>query len=107
MHDNTALGVRLHAGPDTATDDELTHTVHAMQVFAGAEGLCYVTTFFEWQTGTHAAFYEMVEELKRTEARYVVVPSFDHLSTHRLLLSYLVDRLELDADTMVLTSHDT
>lgn len=91
----------LRAHTDTP-DDELTHAVERMQRFADAEGLCYVTTYFEWQPGSRAVFYELVEELKRAEARHVVVPSVDHLSSHRLLRGHMIDRLDRDASALVL-----
>jgi DNA invertase Pin-like site-specific DNA recombinase len=89
--------------PDDMPDDELDHAVHEMQRFAETEGFCYATTFFEYQPGSHLAFAELIQELKRAEARHVVVPSLAHLSSHRILLCSMVERLELDASAHVLT----
>ncbi|MGH3613433.1 MAG: recombinase family protein [Pseudonocardia sp.] len=89
--------------PDEVPDDDLDRAVHEMQHFAETEGFCYATTFFEYQHGSRAAFDELIEELKRAEARHVVVPSLEHLSSHRLLRGHMVDRLETDAHAHVLT----
>lgn len=89
--------------PDEMPDDELDRLVSELQRYAEAEGFCYATTFFEYQAGSRSAFEELVAELKRAESRYVVVPSLEHLSSHRLLLSSMVERLETDANAHVLT----
>jgi hypothetical protein len=88
--------------PDDLPDDELDRLVREMQRFAETEGYCYATTFLEYQTGSQAAFAELIAELKRAEARHVVVPSFEHLSSHRILCDSMVERLELDANASVL-----
>ncbi|MEV7321235.1 recombinase family protein [Streptomyces sp. NPDC093970] len=93
--------------PDDVPDDELAHTVEELKRYAATEGFCYATTFFEYQDGSRAAFEELTAELKRAEARHVVVPSMDHLSSHRLLRSHMVERLELDANALVLTPGET
>lgn len=89
--------------PDDVPDDELDRVVSEMRRFAETEGYCYATTFFEYQNGSRAAFDELIAELQRAEARHVVVPSFAHLSSHRILCSNMVERLELDANAFVLT----
>ncbi len=89
--------------PDDVPDDELDRVVSEMRRFAVAEGYCYATTFFEYQDGSRAAFDELITELKRAEARHVVVPSFEHLSGHRLLCGQMIERLESDANALVLT----
>ncbi|GLZ30653.1 hypothetical protein Lesp02_28420 [Lentzea sp. NBRC 105346] len=89
--------------PDDVPDDELDRTVDEMQRFAETEGYCYAATFFEYQDGSRAAFDELIQELKRAESRHVVVPSLEHLSSHRLLLYSMVERLEIDANAHVLT----
>lgn len=52
--------------------------------YAEREGFCYTTTFCEYVPGSQGAFIELIEELKRDEARNVIVPSLSHLSTHPL-----------------------
>ncbi|HEY6422434.1 MAG TPA: recombinase family protein [Pseudonocardiaceae bacterium] len=89
--------------PDDVSDDDLDRAVDQMRRFADAEGYCYATTFFEHQEGSRTVFDELIEELMRVEARHVVVPFLEHLSRHRILRNYLVERLELCADACVLT----
>ncbi|WP_322767851.1 hypothetical protein [Frankia sp. Cr1] len=60
---------------DEVSDDEITSAERQMKHFAEVEGFCYATTFFEYQTGSHAAFDALGEELRRAEARHVIVPS--------------------------------
>lgn len=82
-------------------DDEFDRIEQQMRRFADAEGFCYAITFFEYQTGSHASFDELVRELQRAEAHDVVVPSMTHISTHPILCSHMVERLELDANAQV------
>ncbi|WP_433518028.1 recombinase family protein [Nonomuraea sp. CA-143628] len=89
--------------PDETPDDELDRLVSELQRYAETEGFCYATTFFEYQEGSRSAFEELVAELKRAEARHVVVPSMDHLSGHRLLCGQMIARLAADASAHVLT----
>src|SRR4051812_7601372 len=89
--------------PDESSDDELDVAVQEMRRFAEAEGYCYVMTFFEYVSGSQSAFTELIAELKRAEAKHVVVPTLGHLSSHRILRATMVKRLELDADAHVLT----
>ncbi len=84
-----------------APDDELDGIEQQMRRFAEVEGFCYATTFYEYQDGSQAAFNELTEELKRAEARHVVVPSMSHISAHPILLGHMVERLELDANDQV------
>jgi DNA invertase Pin-like site-specific DNA recombinase len=93
--------------PDDVPDDELDRTVDEMQRFAETEGYCYAATFFEYEPGSRAAFDELIQELKRAEARHVVVPSLEHLSSHRLLCSSMVERLGADANAFVLAPGGT
>jgi len=74
-----------------------------MRRFTKVEGFCYASTFYEDVSGSRAAFEELTNELKRAEARHVVVPSLEHLSSHPLLRNHMIERLELDADAHVLT----
>lgn len=89
--------------PDDMSDADLDRAVDKMQRFAETEGFCYAATFFEYQHGSRAAFDELIQELKRAESRHVVVPSLEHLSSHRILCASMVGRLETDANALVLT----
>ncbi|NUL28425.1 recombinase family protein [Streptomyces lunaelactis] len=90
-----------------APDDEVDGIERQMRCFAEAEGFSYATTFYEYQNGSQAAFNELIQELRRAEARHVVMPSLEHLSSHRILCASMVERLETDADALVLTPGDT
>jgi len=89
-----------------AEDDDVERIERGLRSFADAEGFCYAITFFEYQSGSHAAFEELAQELKRSEARHVVVPSLAHLSAHPILCGHMVERLELDANARVFESGD-
>ncbi|MGL5866525.1 MAG: recombinase family protein [Dermatophilaceae bacterium] len=93
--------------PEEMPDDDLDRAVHHLQRYAETEGYCYATTFLEYEPGSQDAFAELIAELKRAEARHVVVPSLEHLSSHRLIRASMVDRLELDASASVLTPDGT
>lgn len=83
---------------DDMSEEQMDAAEQQMRFFAEVEGYCYAVTFFEYQRGSFGAFTEMVNELKRVEARHVVVPSLDHLSAHRILLTHLLERLSEEAN---------
>lgn len=93
--------------PDDVPDDELECLVREMRRFAETNGFCYGTTFFEHQDGSCAAFDELTAELKRTEARHVIVPSLAHLSAHPILLNHMVERLAQHVDVEVFELDDS
>lgn len=88
------------------TDDMPSSDVDQVELvfrdYAGREGFCFVTTFCEYVNGSQSAFVELIEELKRSEARHVVVLALDHLSAHSLLRRHMVERLELEAQAVVI-----
>ena len=92
----------MRVGEDTPVSDEQQMEL-VLKDFAQREGFCYATTFCEYVPGSQGAFTELTEELKRTEARHVIVPTLDHLSAHRMLRDSMVERLEIDASTCVWT----
>jgi hypothetical protein len=92
----------MKVASDTS-DDELNRAELRMRCFADVEGFCYAATFFEYDNGSHAAFYELSHELRRAEAHHVIVPSLSHISAQPLLLNHMLQRLELDANAHVLT----
>lgn len=79
-----------------------------MKRFADIEGFCYATTFYEYQPGCYAAFAELTEELKRAEARDVLVPSLNHVACHELLRMLVLYRLaeEANAEIHALRNHE-
>jgi Resolvase, N terminal domain len=82
-------------------DDDVDQVEQQMMRAAEVEGFCYATTFYEYLSGSHAAFLELIETLKRADARHVIVPSLSHLSTHPMLQDHLLERLSLAADAYV------
>lgn len=84
-------------------DDELRQLELGLQKLTDAEGFCLFAIFYECQPGYYGTFSELVEELKRTQARHVVVPSLDHLSRHPILRDQMLNRLEREADAQVWT----
>lgn len=78
-----------------------------MQRFAERQGLCLAATFYEFQCGVFEAFYELIEELERAEAHYVIVPTLRHLARNRLLQNNLLTRLDFDAHAEVLELVET
>ena len=87
-------------------DDELDRIEQQMKRFADIEGFCYATTFYEYQSGSFAAFAELTEELKRAEARDVIVPSLNHVARHALLRMMTLYRLEEEANAEIHTLED-
>jgi hypothetical protein len=78
-----------------------------MRRFAEHKGFCLAATFYEFQCGVFEAFYELVEELQRAEAHYVIVPTFRHLARNRLLQNSLLTRLDFDAHAEVFELMET
>jgi hypothetical protein len=86
---------------DGESDQDLQRLEQRISDFAKAEGYCFATTFYETDGGCHVAFDELIEELKRTEARDVVVPSMDHISAHPALRCLMLVRLATEANAHV------
>lgn len=89
---------------DDPADAEIRRMERKLRNYAEAEGFCYAGTFHEYQSGRCGALDELVRELRRAEARHVVVPSMEHLSRHPLLRSYLLNRLEFEAGARVVVA---
>lgn len=89
---------------DDPADEELSRMERRLRRHAETEGFCYAGTFHEYQPGVYRALDELVEELRRAEARHVVVPSMEHVSRHPLLRSYLLNRLEFEAGARVVVA---
>lgn len=69
---------------------------------AESRGLCFGTTFRDVVPGQRAGLRELTEELRRSEAHLVVVPSLDHLSEHPGVREELLTRLLTEARANVL-----
>lgn len=83
---------------DDRDDREVRRRERGLQAHAEAGGFCFVTTFHEYQTGYHGGFDELVAELRRAQARHVVVPSLEDLARHPILREVMLGRLARDAD---------
>ena len=79
---------------DSAADSDLRQTEHGLRRFADTHGYLLGGIFQEHQAGSLSEFSCLVAELRRTGAQHVVVPSRDHLSSHRLLRDTMIDTLE-------------
>lgn len=69
--------------------------------FAEVEGYCFAETFHEFEPGSQRAFMALAEELWRSEARHVVVPSLEHLARNRILQNIMLTHLKYWADAQV------
>ncbi|GIH68835.1 hypothetical protein Mth01_10880 [Sphaerimonospora thailandensis] len=83
--------MRLHDGE---ADQAIRDREKAMKRFAEAEGYHLVTIFYEDEPGRFPAFTELLDELQRAEAYDVVVPTLNDLSGHRLIRSFMLEKLE-------------
>lgn len=82
----------LHIGD--RDDEEIQQLKCGIQKLAETAGFCLIEIFTEYQPEYYGTFYHLTAELKRTQARHVIVPSLDHLSSHPLLRDQLLMRLE-------------
>jgi hypothetical protein len=83
--------------PCDVPDEKVVRMEREFQRFAETQGYSLAAIFYEFTCGVHDAFAELVEELQRTDAHYVLVPNFRHLARNRLLQNCLLSRLEFDA----------
>ena len=88
--------------PNDVPDHKVRQLEQAVIRFAGERGLYFVSFFFEFNCGSREAFNELVTELVRADAHYVIVPSLRHLALNTLLQDVMQDRLALDARAVVL-----
>ena len=83
------------------TDDMEDHEVFRMEqsltTFADVEGYCLAGIFYEYDSGSQAAFAELLHELQRAEAHHVVVPSLELLADSQIVQTLMVDQVELEA----------
>lgn len=86
------------------TDLEVRVFEAQMTAFAEREGYCLATVFYEYDSGSQAAFEELLHELHRSEARHVVVPSLELLADSQIVQALMVDKVELEVGAAV---HET
>ena len=90
------MRIERHQSEDTL------HSLEAgLRLYAEAQGYQLVRIFQEFVPGCHRTFAALVDQLKRTDAHHVVVPSMEHLARHPLLQIHMVIRLELEAHAEV------
>jgi DNA invertase Pin-like site-specific DNA recombinase len=61
--------------------EELAAATDALVAFASAEGFTLGTVYTERDSAESAAFNALLEEVKRSDVRAVVVPTMNHLGT--------------------------
>lgn len=86
----------MRASEDVA-DDEIRIIEQQLAHFAETEGYCLATIFYEYDSGSNAAFYELLHELRRAEAYHVVVPSLEQLHESEIMRALMVEKVELEA----------
>ncbi|WP_433164619.1 hypothetical protein [Kribbella sp. CA-247076] len=59
--------------------EELAAATNSLAAFASAEGFTLATVYTERDAAESAAFHALLEEVKRSEVRAVVVPTMNHL----------------------------
>ena len=80
--------------PVDAPDADICQMERDLRSFAETEDFSFATIFHEHVPGSQAAFLELTHELRRADARDVVVPSLKHLSTHPLVRELMLSHLE-------------
>jgi hypothetical protein len=61
--------------------EELAAATDAIAAFASAEGFTLGTVYTERDAAESAAFHALLDEVKRTDVRAVVVPTMHHLGS--------------------------
>jgi DNA invertase Pin-like site-specific DNA recombinase len=84
--------------PEDADDNDVCRVERALRDFAERKGFSFVTTFYDSEPSLRPALGRLIEELKRSEARHVVMPSLHHLARHRLLRESRLATIEFEAD---------
>jgi len=87
-------------------DNDIRQMEIVLRYYAETKGYCFATTFYEdlsHDGSDRSAFAELIEELKRSEARHVIMPTTDHLSPHPLLRTSMLLQLAKEARAQVHT----
>jgi len=79
---------------DDANDTDICRIERDLRSFADTEGFCLADIFYEYVPSSQAAFFELTHELRRANARNVVVPSLEHLSAHPLIRDLMLTHLQ-------------
>ncbi|HEX3781447.1 MAG TPA: recombinase family protein [Pseudonocardiaceae bacterium] len=86
---------------DETDDASVCQMEHGIRGFARAKGFCLAGYVYEYQSGCRPGFETLIEELQRSGARHVVVPSLGHLSGSSIISGHLLARLEIEARAKV------
>jgi DNA invertase Pin-like site-specific DNA recombinase len=90
-----------------APGDEVEGLELRLHELAEQEGFCFAATFRENRPGERGALSELTAELRRAEARHVVVPSLEHISRHPRVRDELLEQLREEAGAHVWTADRT
>lgn len=82
-------------------DQDIRDTERDLRGLAEVEGYCFATIFHEFEPGSQRAFLALVEELQRSGAHHVVVPSLEHLARNEVLQNIMLTQLMYWADPQV------
>jgi hypothetical protein len=87
--------------PCDIPDDKVQRMERELRRSADGKGLFLTAIFSELVCGAHDAFNDLLQELQRTDAHYVIVPTFRHLARSVMLQNCLLTRIEFDAHAEV------
>jgi hypothetical protein len=91
---------------DDQSDRRVMRNAQMLERLATNLGMHLETIFYEFNTTTRTAYYEMIEAIERNNVRNVLVPTFDHLSSHPLPQIHRTMHLELDHETDIFDLRD-
>ncbi|MEU6057182.1 recombinase family protein [Streptomyces sp. NPDC047097] len=89
--------------PRDMPDEEARRREGEMEAYAQANGFTLATIFHEFEAVQRSAFAELIEALRRTEARHVIVPSLRDLALTDRLQDALVLQIECEAHAQVVS----
>lgn len=82
--------------PDDVPDERLRDIERRVRGYAELHGLEFVRFFHEFHYGSFRAWADLTATLRLTDARHVIVPSFDHVAHNILLCQAVLQRLTDD-----------
>ncbi|EOD69363.1 recombinase family protein [Amycolatopsis vancoresmycina] len=89
--------------PADAPDHQVKALEDQLMDYADQQGCTFAGFYFEFNGGMTTAIDDLIEELRRTRAPYVIVPSLRHVAYNRLLQEIRLCRLEFETGAQVLT----
>ncbi|MFI5616878.1 recombinase family protein [Streptomyces sp. NPDC051567] len=79
--------------PDDMSDEEAKQKQDGLNAYAESNGFHLAAVFHEYVPGAQSAFAELVEVVKRAEAKHVVVPSYRELALNKSLQDAMLAHL--------------